>query len=118
MKRNRQNYFKYNSWGHLKVRIIQKQNIKKTSCEGNSGPGLVWKITKVHKKCLARSVFQFKGRNINGTKTCPCFYDKSKISYKEGDVNRNAWSKIAEKLDFVENAYKYIHRKMIAVAKN
>ena len=34
--------------------------------------------------------------------TCPCLYDKSKMSYKERDVNRNAWSKVAGKLDFMQ----------------
>ena len=36
-------------------------------------------------------------------KNYPCLYDKSKMSYKECDVNRNAWSKVAEKLDFIQN---------------
>ena len=29
-------------------------------------------------------------------KTYPCLYNKSKMSYKERDVKRNAWSKVAE----------------------
>ena len=33
----------------------------------------------------------------------PCLYDKTKMSCKESDVNRNAWSKVAEKLDFIQN---------------
>ena len=33
----------------------------------------------------------------------PCLYDKSKIPYKEREVNRNAWSKVAENLDFMQN---------------
>ena len=32
-----------------------------------------------------------------------CLYDKSENSNKEYDVNRNAWSKVAEKLDFIQN---------------
>ena len=35
-------------------------------------------------------------------RTYPCLYDKSKMSHKEGDVNRNAWGKIAEKLDVIQ----------------
>ena len=35
-------------------------------------------------------------------RTYPCLYDKSKMSYKEGDVNRNAWGKVAEKLDSIQ----------------
>ena len=38
--------------------------------------------------------------------TYPCLYDKTKMSYKEGDVNRNA-----EKLDFIQNKYKYRQEK-------
>ena len=37
------------------------------------------------------------------------------MSYKERDVNGNAWSKIAEKLDFIENVYKCISEKLIAM---
>ena len=33
----------------------------------------------------------------------PCVYDKSQKGYKEKDVVRNAWSKVAEKLDFIED---------------
>ena len=33
----------------------------------------------------------------------PCLYDKSKMSYKERDVNKNAWSKVALKLAFIQN---------------
>ena len=36
-------------------------------------------------------------------RTYPCLYNKSKMSYKERDVKRNAWSKVAEKLDLVQN---------------
>ena len=36
-------------------------------------------------------------------RTYPCLYDESKMSCKEGGINRNAWSKVAEKLDFIEN---------------
>ena len=32
-----------------------------------------------------------------------CLFDKSKMSFKEHDVNRNAWSKVAEKLNFIQN---------------
>ena len=35
-------------------------------------------------------------------RTYPCLYEKSKMQYKEGDVNRNAWGKVAEKLDFTQ----------------
>ena len=35
--------------------------------------------------------------------TYPCLYDKSKMSYKERVVNRNTWSKVAEKLDFMQS---------------
>ena len=35
-------------------------------------------------------------------RTDPCLYEKSKMSYKEGDVNRNAWGKVAEKLDSIQ----------------
>ena len=34
-------------------------------------------------------------------KIYPCLYDKSEKSYKERNVNRNAWSKVAERLDFL-----------------
>ena len=37
--------------------------------------------------------------------TYPCLFDKSKMLYKEGDVNRNAWGKAAEKLDFIQTVY-------------
>ena len=45
------------------------------------------------------------------------------MSYKERDVNRNAWSKIAENLDFIQNVYKCRHEKLsdcctFPVAKN
>ena len=32
-----------------------------------------------------------------------CLFGKSKMSFKEHDVNRNAWSKVAEKLSFIQN---------------
>ena len=32
-----------------------------------------------------------------------CLFDKSKMSFKEHDVNRNARSKVAEKLNFIQN---------------
>ena len=32
-----------------------------------------------------------------------CLFDKSKMSFKEHDVNKNAWSKVAEKLNFIQN---------------
>ena len=32
-----------------------------------------------------------------------CLFDKSKMSFKEHDVNRNACSKVAEKLNFIQN---------------
>ena len=44
--------------------------------------------------------------------TCPCLYEKSKMSYKERDVNRNAWCKVAEKLNFIQNLYKCRHEKL------
>ena len=38
----------------------------------------------------------------------PCLYDKSEKSYKERDVNKNAWSKVAEELNFLQNGiFKY-----------
>ena len=33
----------------------------------------------------------------------PCLYDKSSKSYKEKDVIKYAWTKIAEELDFIED---------------
>ena len=36
----------------------------------------------------------------------PCLYNKSKMSYKERDVNRNAWSKVVKKFDFKQNVWK------------
>ena len=33
-------------------------------------------------------------------------------SYKEHDVNRNVWSKVAEKLDFIPDVYKCRHEKL------
>ena len=33
----------------------------------------------------------------------PCLYDKSKKEYKDRNVVSNAWRKVAEDLDFVEN---------------
>ena len=43
----------------------------------------------------------------------PCLYDKSKMSYKEHDVSRNAWNKVAEKLDFIQNGiYKCSYEKI------
>ena len=36
--------------------------------------------------------------------TYPCLYNKCKMSYKEGDANKNAWNKFAEKLDFIQNS--------------
>ena len=41
----------------------------------------------------------------------PCLYNKSKMLYKEFDVSRDAWIKVAEKLDFMQNGiYKCIYR--------
>ena len=36
-------------------------------------------------------------------KNYPCLYDKSEKWYRERDVNRNAWSRVAERLDFMLN---------------
>ena len=33
----------------------------------------------------------------------PCIYDKSKKSYKEKDVVKNAWENVALKLDFLQD---------------
>ena len=35
-------------------------------------------------------------------RTYPCLYDKRKMLYKEGDVNRNAMGKVAENLNFIQ----------------
>ena len=40
------------------------------------------------------------------TRNYPCLYNKSKMSYKERDVNRNAWSKVVKKFDFKQNVWK------------
>ena len=45
-------------------------------------------------------------------RTYTCIYDGSKMSYKERDVNRNARSRVAEKLDFMQNGiYKCRYKK-------
>ena len=45
--------------------------------------------------------------------TYPCLYNKSKMLYKERDVNRNAWGKAAKKLDFTQNSkYKFRYEKL------
>ena len=36
-------------------------------------------------------------------KTLPCLYDKTTKGYKEKDVSANAWNKVAEQLDFIED---------------
>ena len=36
-------------------------------------------------------------------KTLPCLYDKTAKGYKEKDVSANAWNKVAEQLDFIED---------------
>ena len=36
-------------------------------------------------------------------RNCLCLYSKSKISCNERGINRNAWSEVAEKLDFIQN---------------
>ena len=56
-------------------------------------------------------------------RTYLCLYDKSKMSYKECNLDRHAWSKSAEKLDFIQNKYKCRHEKLSGccsspVAKN
>ena len=33
----------------------------------------------------------------------PCLYDKTEKGYKEADVVADAWDRIAEKLDFIED---------------
>ena len=37
-------------------------------------------------------------------KQFPVLYDKTVKGYKEKDVVKNAWNKVAESLDFVENS--------------
>ena len=37
-------------------------------------------------------------------KQFPVLYDKTVKGYKEKDVLKNAWDKVAESLDFVENS--------------
>ena len=34
------------------------------------------------------------------------------MSYKKRDMDRNTWSKVAEKLDFIQNVYKCRHEKL------
>ena len=34
-----------------------------------------------------------------------CLYEKSKMSYEEHDVERNVWSKVAEKIGFHTKRY-------------
>ena len=36
-------------------------------------------------------------------KTLPCLYDKTTKRCKEKDVSANAWNKVAEQLDFIED---------------
>ena len=36
-------------------------------------------------------------------KTLPCLYDKTTKEYKEKDVSTNAWNKVTEQLDFIED---------------
>ena len=38
----------------------------------------------------------------------PVLYDKSEKGYKEKDVVSNAWGKVAEKLDFIENGSHFV----------
>ena len=33
----------------------------------------------------------------------PCLYDKSKKEYKGKNVTENAWKKVADQLDFIQN---------------
>ena len=43
----------------------------------------------------------------------PCLYDKSKMLYKEFDVSTDAWIKVAEKLDLMQNGiYKCRYKKL------
>ena len=42
-------------------------------------------------------------------KNYPCLYDKSEKWYREREVNRNTWTKAAEKLDVMQNSiYTYV----------
>lgn len=46
-----------------------------------------------------KSLFQFKGRNINGTN----MELSLSIRHKVRGIKRNAWSKVEEQLDFIRN---------------
>ena len=53
------------------------------------------------KKSLSFNIFISFKVLMEQIGTYLCLYDKSKMSYKERDVNGNAWSKVTEKLDFM-----------------
>ena len=54
-------------------------------------------------------------------KQFPVLYDKTVKGYKEKDVVKNAWDKVAESLDFVENSknilYTYLLFEILCVEK-
>ena len=61
---------------------------------------------KLNFRTNVRQEVSFNSRTFNGINKdlfLFCLYDKSKMLYKERDVNRNAWSKVGEKLNFRQN---------------
>ena len=44
-----------------------------------------------------------KEQLVEVVRTYPCLYDKSKKECKDKNVCENAWEKVIEKLEFIEN---------------
>ena len=46
---------------------------------------------------------EVKGQLAVAVRTYPCLYDKNKKEYKDKSVCENAWGKVIEGLEFIEN---------------
>ena len=53
-----------------------------------------------HKKNLS---LEEKEQLVKAVRTYLCLYDKNKKEYKDKNVCENAWGKVVEKLEFIEN---------------
>ena len=53
-----------------------------------------------HKENLS---LEEKEQLAKAVRTYPCLYDKNKKEYKDKNVCENAWGKVVEKLEFIEN---------------
>ena len=87
-----------------KIRVIQKQNIKKTLGEQNSDSGLVENKSNIIKNVWQEVFFNSRRRNINETNNNLVFTTKANCRTKNMTLTKLHRVKFQKKLDYIQNA--------------